>query len=203
MEEKKCCCEGKKAANFIVNLVLSFICFAGCIAALVLSETDSFSVLMVFDMIIIVCAVVAMFYPGKVAFGLYIFGVIISFIAFFVIFEFEPGGLVILLPIFQVVCAVLAAFMKITITTEDEFLSAKGAKSFTLIPYESIDYLSKGIFSKITFKTAAGAISCILVQKVDVLFSFVRKKREEALRRATSNVVNFNQPVTADELPEL
>lgn len=203
MEDKKCCCEGKKAAYLIVNLFLSCICFAGCIVALVLLRMDSFSDLMVFDMIIIVCAVVAMFFSGKVAFGLYIFGVIISFIAFFVIVEYELGDLVILLPIFQGVCAVLAAFMKITITTEDEFLSAKGAKSLTLIPYESIDYLSKGIFSKITFKTAAGTISCILVQKVDVLFSFVRKKREEALRRSTSNVTNFNQPVTADELPEL
>lgn len=164
---------------------------------------ESFVVFIALDMISIVSAVVAMFFPGKASFGLYICGTIFSFIAFCIVAEYTLGAYVIILPIFQGVCAVLAAFIQITIITEDEFLSAKGAKSLTLIPYESIDYLSKGIFLKITFKTAAGTISCILVQRIDVLFSFVRKKREEALRRATSNVTNFNQPVTADELPEL
>lgn len=201
--EKNYYCEGKKTAYFIVNLILSLICFVGCIVALVLSGTDRFSTLIVFDMIIIVCAVVAMFFPGKVAFGLYILGTVVSFIAFCVIVQYDEGVFAILLPIFQGVCAVLAIFMRIIITTEDVFLYAKGAKSFTLIPYESIDYLSKDIFSKITFKSAAGTISCILVQNVDLLFSCVRKKREAALRHATSNDDIFNQSVLVDELPEL
>lgn len=87
--EKNYYCEGKKTAYFIVNLILSLICFVGCIVALVLSGTDSFSTLIVFDMIIIVCAVVAMFFPGKVAFGLYILGTVVSFIAFCVIVQYR------------------------------------------------------------------------------------------------------------------
>lgn len=201
MEEKNCCYEGKKANLLIANLILSLICFAGCIVALVLSGTESFSVFIILDMISIVSAVIAMFFPGKASFGLYICGTIFSFIAFFIISEYALGAII--LPIFQGVCIVLSCFMHITITLEEEFLSAMGEKSKTSIPYESIDYLNRGIFSKVTFKSAAGGISCILVNGVQILFSQVYEKRKTRLASYSQGPANYTQTSVIEELPEL
>lgn len=202
MEEKNCCYEGKKANFFIASLILSLICFGGCIVALELSGGDEvFPVFIVLDMIIIVGAVVAMFFPGKAAFGLYICGTIFSFIAFCIISKYNAYG--ILLPIFQGICIVLTCFIRITITLEDEFLSAAGEKSQTSIPYESIDYLNRGVFSKVTFKSAAGGISCILVNDVQILFSQVYEKRKNRLASYSQGPANYTQSTVIEELPEL
>lgn len=207
MEEKNCCYEGKKANLLIANLILSLICFAGCIVALVLTkDMESFLAFIIFiilDMISIVSAVIAMFFPGKASFGLYICGTIFSFIAFFIISEYALGAYVIILPIFQGVCIVLSCFMHITITLEEEFLSAMGEKSKTSIPYESIDYLNRGIFSKVTFKSAAGGISCILVNGVQILFSQVYEKRKTRLASYSQGPANYTQTSVIEELPEL
>lgn len=209
MEEKKRCFEGKKANLFIANLILSLICFAGCIVALVIdsgykgANNGGFETFIVFDLIAIVVAVVAMFFPGKAAFGSYICGTIFSFIAFCIILEELDYYELILLQFFQVVCVILTYFMRITIVLEDEFLSAVDEKSKTSIPYESIDYLNRGIFSKVTFKSAAGGISCILVNGVEILFSQVYEKRKTRLASYSQGPANYTQSSVIEELPEL
>ncbi len=206
MDGNKYYWEGKKRVNLIVNLVLSFICFAGCIVALVINGgyNSGFETFIVFDLIAIVIAVIAMFSPGKAAMWCYMVGAASSFIAFCIIIaEDEIGALVIQLPIYQGICIVLTHFMRVTITLEDGFLSAAGEKSKTLIPYESIDYIKTGIFSMVDFRSSAGRISCVFVQDANLLYRSVAENRKNRLASYTTGLDNYTQSSVIDELPEL
>lgn len=197
---------GKKTGYFIANLILSFISFATCITALAMTYYDlnAYSIFLILDTIFIILSTVATFFPSKLAKFGYIGGAICSFIAFCMT---AGNGLIgsssILSAVYQVICAVYCAFMKVTVTLEEEFLSAKGAKSTTLIPYEKIDYLTTGIFSSIDFRSAPGRINCIFVQNADSLFREVSDKRKEVLIGKTIASVNHGKNSLIDELPEL
>lgn len=198
---------GKKTGYFIANLILSFISLATCITALAVTyygELNAYSIFLILDMIIIVLSTISTFFPSKVATFGYIGGAICAFIAFCTTAGYGLISVSAILPtVYQGVCAVYCAFMKVTVTLEDEFLSAKGVKSTTLIPYEKIDYLTTGIFSSIDFRSAPGRISCVFVGNANSLFREVSNKRKEALIGKTIASVNHVGNSIIDELPEL
>lgn len=184
MSQRKISYVGKNAVCVLVNLILSVICFAGCIVGIeMLDGEDSGTIaLLVIDMICLVAAVIAMFFNGKTSMFIYLVGVLMSFVVFCT--QIEYGGiavLLILLPIFQGVCAIFASYVDVTISLLDEFLYTEGKDSGSVMPYESIDYLSTGKFSRITFKTSAGGISCCFVRDAKDLFKSVYDKRKERL----------------------
>lgn len=198
---------GKKVGYFLTNLILSIISLASCITAIALTyyaELNAYSIFLILDMIIIVLATVAMFFPNRIATFGYIVGAVCSFIAFCMT---AGNGLisssVILATVYQVVCAVYCAFMKVTITLEEDFLSAKGVKSRTLIPYEKIDYLTTDAFSSVDFRSAPGKIRCVFVQDRDSLFNAVYGKRKEKLELSKKNTAVSPIYSVIDELPEL
>lgn len=206
MEGNNFSCAGKKRTNVIINLILSLICFAGCIVALVIDSgyNGGFETFIVFDLIVIVIAVIAMFYPGKAAMCCYIVGTVCSFIAFLIILDdlAEEYIVLILLPIFQIVCTISSALMQVTISFVNEFLSAIGSSQI-LIPLESIDYLKIGAFSMVDFRSSAGRISCIFVQDANTLYRSVFENRKNRLASHTTGSVNYTQSSLIDELPEL
>lgn len=164
----------------------------------------AFRLFLILDIIIIAGATIAMFFPGKVAMFGYIGGAICSLVAFFIALRYGSiGAFVILLPIYQGVCAVYAAFMQVTITLEDEFLSEKGIKSRTAIPYDKIDYLTTGIFSTVDFRSAPGRIRCVFVRNADSLFRAVYDKRKEKLALNKTNIDFTSASSIIDELPDL
>lgn len=208
MNQTKTTYVGKNAVCVLVNLILSVICFAGCIVTFVIVGDygeDGLIALLVIDMTCLVAATVAMFFNGETSMFIYLGGVLMSFIAFCT--QMEYGGiavLLILLPIFQGVCAIFASFVDVTIGLLDEFLYTEGKDSGIVMPYQSIDYLSTGKFSRITFKTSAGGISCCFVRDAKDLFKSVYDKRKERVQLNKCNeTAQYSQSVIIDELPEL
>lgn len=76
--------EGKNPVCVLVNLILSLICFAGCIVAIEIasSEEAGLITLLVFDMISLAAATTVLCFSGKTSMFIYLGGVFMSFIAF-------------------------------------------------------------------------------------------------------------------------
>lgn len=198
-------CVGKKRTNVIINFVLSLICFVCCIFALDKygkGDDNGFMVFIILDMVLIGSAFVTTSLPGKAAMWCYIGGSLCSLTAFIIMSKYSLGTCVIFLTISQCVCAISSALMQVTISFVNEFLSAIGS-SQVLIPLESIDYIKKGIFSMVDFRSSAGRISCIFVQDANTLYRSVFENRKNRLASHTTGSVNYTQSSLIDELPEL